>query len=92
MVLFQIIQGIQIFIRIVQVALIIYCILTWIVSRDSEIMRFLGRFIEPLLWPIQKLLYRFTRNPLILSFSPLILSVLLDLLSRLLSLLAYRVL
>lgn len=84
MVVYQIIVGITYFLRIVELALVIYCILSWFVPYDSKVMRLLGKVVGPLIWPVRNLIARFTQNPILLSLSPLAAMLLLNVISAVL--------
>ena len=83
MVLYKVFLGVNYFIRILSYALLIYCVLSWILPPYHKVMRIAERFVDPMLRPIRSLLFRFfPRMPI--DFSPLALSLLLQLASRLL--------
>lgn len=82
MVLYGIFRGISIFLQIIYYALLVYCLLSWILPPYNKVMMFLSRFVDPLLRPIRTLLFRiFPRMPL--DFSALVLFFLLNILQRL---------
>lgn len=84
MVVYQLIVGITYFLRIVELALVAYCILSWFVPRDAKVMRLLGKVVEPLIWPARRLIARFTQNPVVMSLSPLVVMLLLNVVSAIL--------
>ena len=66
--LFGVFQGISYFLTIIRYVLLAYCLLSWILSPYHKVMRMLGRFVDPVLNPIRRLMYRiFPRIPLDLS-------------------------
>jgi len=68
----QLRAGLIGFLNLLQLALLLYVVLTWFVDRDSPVMRFLSRVAEPILHPIRSLLMRFTRNPMWSGFAPVV--------------------
>ena len=72
----------------VEAILLVYCVLTWFMSRTSRVMQFLSGMLEPLLMPIRGFLFRFT-GQFGLDFSPLILMILLQAVQSLFIRLAY---
>ena len=83
MVLYKVFLGVNYFIRILSYALLIYCVLSWILPPYHKVMRIAERFVDPMLRPIRSLLFRFFPW-MPIDFSPLALSLLLQLASRLL--------
>ncbi|GHU83457.1 hypothetical protein FACS1894196_3380 [Clostridia bacterium] len=68
MVLSGIVTGISYFLQVIYYALLAYCLLSWIFPPYHRIMQFLGRFIDPLLRPIRRVMFRlFPRMPIDLS-------------------------
>ena len=84
MAVYQIILGITYFLRIVELALLAYCILSWVVPYEAKVMRLLGKVVEPLIWPARRLIARFTQNPIILSLAPLLVMLMLNVVSAIL--------
>lgn len=68
MALYGVFRGISMFLQVIYYALLVYCILSWILPPYNKVMMFLGRFMNPLLQPIRNVLFRiFPRLPLDLS-------------------------
>ena len=83
MVLYKVFLGLEYFIRILSYALLIYCVLTWILPPYHKVMRLFARFVDPLLRPVRSLLFRlFPRMPF--DISPLVASLVLRFASSLL--------
>ncbi len=83
MVLYKVFLGLDYFIRILSYALLIYCVLTWILPPYHKVMHLFARFVDPMLRPIRKLLFRLLpRMPI--DFSPIAASLILQFASRLL--------
>ncbi len=81
--LYGVFLGISYFLQIIRYALLIYCVMSWILPPYHKAMRFLGRFIDPVLSPIRTLLFRiFPRLPI--DLSALAAFFVLDLIGRLL--------
>lgn len=78
MIVYQIALGVAYAVRIFESILFLYCILTWFVPRDTKLMQVLLKLVGPVLRPVQRLILRFTHNPVVLSLSPLILALLLQ--------------
>ena len=58
--------------------LIVYCILSWFISRDSQIWRWVASIVEPMLDPIRRIMPVAAS----LDFSPIVLMLLLQFLQR----------
>lgn len=84
MVVYQLMVGLTYFLRIVELALLAYCILSWFMPHDAKVMRLLGKVVEPLIWPARRLIARFTQNPIIMSLAPLVVMLLLNVVSAIL--------
>lgn len=82
MVAAQIYQGINIFLEIISYAVAVYCLLTWFLPPYHKVMRFLSRFVDPLLRPIRNVMYRLFPHMRI-DFSPIVFFLLLRLLRSL---------
>lgn len=81
MAVYGIVRGISMFLRLISYAILIYCILSWVLPPYNKVMMFFARIIDPLLRPIRRLLLRFLpRIPL--DLSPLVLGLLLQLIER----------
>lgn len=74
--------------RLLEFALVAYCVLTWFMPRSSRLLQTLGRFFEPFLRPIQGLLARLTGG-LPLDFSPIVLALIIQLVQSLFLRIAY---
>jgi len=81
---YQIRAGVAGFLDLAQVVLLVYCVLSWFVDRNSPAMRFLTRVTEPVLHPIRMVLLRTTRSAAWSGFAPLVAVLLIQLLSRIL--------
>lgn len=81
--LYGIFQGISYFLQIVYYALLIYCLLSWLLPPYHKVMMFLGRFVDPLLRPIRSVMYRIFPH-MRLDFSALVAFLLLNVVQRLL--------
>lgn len=89
--LFGVFQGIAYFLEIIRYVLLAYCLLSWILPPHHKVMRALGRFVDPVLFPVRQLMYRLLpRIPLDLSalLAFFVLQLLQSLLWRLYGLLA----
>lgn len=83
MALYGIFRGVSIFLQIIYYALLVYCLMSWILPPYNKVMMFLSRFVDPLLRPIRNVLFRiFPRMPL--DFSALVLFFLLNIANSLL--------
>ena len=74
-------------VRLYSGVLFLYCVLSWFLTPQSKLMRFLQALVDPLLAPIRALLDRIfhvRRSMLRMDFSPLVLYFILQLLIRLL--------
>lgn len=61
-------QGVNIFLQIIEIVLVVYCLLSWFVSPLNRVMQFLARLMDPLLAPIRRVLFSiFPRLPIDLS-------------------------
>ena len=68
MALYGIFRGISMFLQLVYDALLIYCILSWILPPYQKVMMFLAKIMDPLLRPVRNTLFRvFPRLPIDLS-------------------------
>ena len=75
--------GINYFIQILSYALMIYCVLSWILPPYHKVMQFFGKIVDPMLTPVRRVLFRiFPRMPL--DLSPIALFFLMNLATRLL--------
>ncbi len=84
--LYGIFQGISYFLMIVRYVLLAYCLLSWILPPYHKVMQVLARFVDPVLFPIRRLMYRiFPRIPIDLSalFAFFVIQILSSLLWRL---------
>lgn len=87
MVVYSIYQGVNIFLQIIELILLVYCIMSWFVSPFNRLMQALSRILDPLLSPIRRVLYSiFPRLPIDLSVLVLffLISMVRNLVSRLL--------
>lgn len=83
MALYGVFRGISMFLQVIYYALLVYCILSWILPPYNRVMMFLGRITNPLLQPIRNVLFRiFPRLPL--DLSALVLFFLLNIVNSLL--------
>lgn len=81
--LYGIFQGLSYFLQIINYALLIYCVLSWLLPPYHKVMAVLSRFVDPLLSPIRGLMFRmFPRARL--DFSALLAFLLLGIVQRLL--------
>lgn len=92
MILYQIIGGVSMFLRLLSVLIIIQCVLSFLVPSYSGVMRFLDRIVQPLLAPIRRLIFSLTHRSMMFDFSPFIALILLSLLQGLLSRLQFAAL
>lgn len=72
--------------RVVDLAILVYCILSWFVrpgSRAFDLYRKLGYYLEPLFRPARKLLSRFNLN-IPIDLAPWVTMLLLSVLCRIL--------
>ena len=84
MILYRLRSGVISFLNLVQGVLLIYCVLSWFMDRQSPVMRFFARVTEPVLQPIRAMLWRATRSEAWSGFAPLVAVLLIQLLSALL--------
>lgn len=90
MALYGIFRGISMFLQVIYYALLVYCLLSWILPPYNKVMATLSRIVDPLLRPIRAVLFRiFPRMPL--DFSALVLFFLLNIVNRLLWQLYYLI-
>ncbi len=80
----RVLTGILAFLRLFEVALLVYCVLSWFVKPDNPVMRFLTRVTDPILQPIRLLLFRGNFGYRAGGFAPLVAILLIRLLSGLL--------
>lgn len=83
MALYGVFRGISMFLQIIYYALLIYCLMSWILPPYNKVMMFLARIVDPLLRPIRNILYRFFPH-MRLDFSALIAFLLLRIVDSLL--------
>ena len=76
---YQLRAGLIGFLNLLQLALMLYVVLTWFVDRESPVMRFLSRVAEPILHPIRSVLMRTTRSPMWSAFAPVVAMLLIQL-------------
>jgi uncharacterized protein YggT (Ycf19 family) len=84
MVWYQIRAGVIGFLNLAQGVLLVHCVLSWFVDRNSPVMRFLTRVTDPVLQPIRRVMLRNMRSPAGAAFAPLVAILLIQLLSRIL--------
>jgi len=80
----QLRAGLVGFLNLLQLALLLYVVLTWFMDRNSPVLRFLGRIAEPILSPVRALLMRSTNNPMWGGFAPVVVMLLIQLVTRIL--------
>ena len=80
MVWYQIRAGIIGFLNLAQGVMLVYCVLSWFMDRNSPAMRFLTRVTDPILQPIRAVLLRTTRSAAWAGFAPLVAVLLIQLL------------
>lgn len=56
--LYGLFQGVSYFLRLFRYALLIYCLLSWLLPPYHKVMRAFARVTDPLLAPIRRLLFR----------------------------------
>ena len=84
---YTIYRGVSMFLQVIEIGLLIYCVLSWIVPPTNRIMATLSRIFDPILAPIRRVLFRiFPRLPIDLSVFVLfiLISVVRNLLLRIL--------
>ena len=92
MILYQILGGVGLFLRLLSALVIIQCVLSFLVPSYSGIMRFLDRIVQPLLAPIRGLIFSLTRRSMMFDFSPFLALILHSLWQGLLSRLQFAAL
>lgn len=58
--------------NLAQLVLVVYCVLSWFMDRDSPVMRLLERVSEPVLRPIRAMLSRGARSAAWSGFAPMV--------------------
>ncbi len=77
-------KGLLYFLRLIDVALLARCVLSWFVSPYSRVMQFLISLTEPFLAPCRRLLRRMTGGrPMMFDFSMLTAMLMIIVLQRL---------
>lgn len=78
------------FLRLISTAFLVYCVMTFVMPQ-SNIMRTLARYVEPILNPFRQLLYRIfpKLRAMPVDFSPLLVWLVIDVLMWLINLLRY---
>lgn len=78
--------GLLYFLRLIDLALLVRCVLSWIVSPYSRVMQFFVMLTEPFVAPCRRLLSRMTGGrPMMLDFSMLAAMLMITVLQRLVS-------
>lgn len=77
-------KGLLYFLRLIDLALIVRCVLSWFVSPYSRVMQFFVMLTEPFIAPCRRLLNRLTGGrPMMFDFSMLTAMLLIIVLQRL---------
>lgn len=79
--LYGLFLGISYFLQMVRYLVLIYLVLSWFMPPYQGFMRFLARFVDPLLRPVRNLLFRFLPR-MIIDPSPILFFLFIDLFSR----------
>jgi len=74
------INGVIRLLNLAQGVLVLYCVLSWFMDPNSQVMRFLARVIEPALRPVRAMLQRGTRSATWGGFAPMIAVLLIEVL------------
>ena len=74
------INGVIRLLNLAQGVLVLYCVLSWFMDPNSQVMRFLARVIEPVLRPVRAMLQRGTRSATWGGFAPMIAVLLIEVL------------
>ena len=84
--------GLYYLYRLIDLAILAYCILSWFARSNYklyQIYQWLGRFLEPMFVPVRKLMYRLNIN-LPVDLSPWITMILLGFVYRILASVLFR--
>ena len=92
MILFQIISGVRMFLRLLACLVLVSCVLSWIVPAYSKVRQALDRVVQPLCDPFRRLLFRLTRRYMTFDLSPFLALLALSVVNGLLGRLQYAVL
>lgn len=77
-------KGLLYFLRLIDLALIVRCVLSWFVSPYSRVMQFFVMLTEPFIAPCRRLLNRLTGGrPMMFDFSMLTAMLMIIVLQRL---------
>lgn len=77
-------KGLLYFLRLIDLALLVRCVLSWFVSPYSRVMQFFIALTEPFLAPCRRLLNRMTGGrPMMFDFSMLTAMLMITVLQRL---------
>lgn len=88
MVLYGIYRGVNIFLQIIEIIVVVYCLLSWFASPFSKVMQFLSRIVDPILSPIRRVIFSiFPRLPI--DLSPVVLFLLISVVRNLVTRLLY---
>lgn len=71
-ILYMVRDGVILFLRVAEIVLLAYCVLSWFMDVRSPLMRFLTRVTDPVLQPIRMLLFRGTHSYRSSSFAPIV--------------------
>ncbi len=74
-------EGALLFLRLAQLAILAYAVLSWFMDSRQPVMRFLTKVTDPILQPIRMLLFRGTHTYYSGSFAPLVALLIIQLLS-----------
>jgi len=69
---------------LVQIALVVYCVLSWFANPRNPALRFLSRMFEPVLQPIRRALRRGTNSETWSGLAPMVAALLIQALCGLL--------
>ncbi|MBR0464479.1 MAG: YggT family protein [Clostridia bacterium] len=68
-VVYQIFLGINRFLSVLEVLLIIYALMTWFVRPDSPVYQFLYRFLNPVIAPFRRISRKLIERGLMIDIS-----------------------
>ena len=92
MILYQVISGVRMFLRLLACLVIVSCVLSWVLPSYSKVRQFLDRIVQPLCAPFRLLLFRLTRRNMMFDLSPFLALLVLSIADGLLGRLQYAVL
>ena len=78
MTLYAIFKAATLFLRVIEIAILAYCVLSWFVPSTNPLFRWLHGFVSPFVMPFRRIgmwIIRRTRIPIDLSFYMAIIAI-----------------